>query len=352
MSVQTPLYVAADESYIFVSLGTPPQEVMVLMDSGSSTLAVPVPWGSCSCIAAPACVPMCLDNSSSSPPANCSPPVGSGGRSACSCSSQPCFGQLGNKCFPECAFPLNSSNITGSPCIYGSYSPTNPYSRTASNFSLGGTCCPTPPCGDEVTYGDNSGFEGLWVKDVWTIGSLGGYVPFVSITTVQNGLAYFQEAPAGGILGLAYDSINSEQYATLDSYYSCSTTPCSSAVPSAVTSWFQNVSLPNIVTLCFNTANTSGMNATTITSSGIGTATFGEVPTGIPFQYAAIVDQSYYVVNVTHLTLGAAVYRDAAALNTGQAIVDTGNGGLLTLPTGAASAVCINMNSSPCTSNR
>lgn len=321
--IHMPLFVGSDESYVFVYLGSPPQEVLVLVDSGSATLAVPVPDTSCSCVKAPECVVPCATPTSASPASNCSPAVGKFNQNQCSCSALPCSGPSQNLCFPTCTAPLNSNNLADNSCVYGSYNKVR--SSTSSLYIVtNGTCCTgLTSCGGEVTYGDNSGFQGTWVRDKLTFGSSSVSVPFVEITTVQTGLAYFQEAPAAGILGIGYDVLNSFIAPTLSAMYSCITPSCASYVPAAPSTFLAGAGLPNIISLCFNQLQSG---------SGVGVAVFGGEYPGVQYQYFAIISDSYYVIDVTALRIGTSTYTAAAQLNAGQAIVDTGNGGFLSLP--------------------
>ena len=193
-----------------------------------------------------------------------------------------------------------------------------------------GNCCSQVPCTMPVTYGDNSGFQGNWVEDYWFIGSKhNASVPFVSINITQTGSSsYFEEPPAAGIVGLAYDVLNSVQDPTLADLYSCADLSCNATVPSAVTKWLELNKLPNIITLCYNSPN------------DLGTATFGGVPSGVVVSYAAIIETSYYVVNVTELKFGSFAYHDNSNLNANSAILDTGTSASLNLPQNVYNSVC------------
>jgi hypothetical protein len=162
-----------DGIWINVGVGSPPQAVAVLFDTGSSTLAVP-----------PTTVSKC----------------------------QTCAALGGNCQFPACGA---SASYSDSSCVFGAY---NPAKSTTSNFLSssaascgsgdGGEYCPVA-----VAYGSgdggsncNQGYVGNVVNDKLQIGLLSATVSLVSITTIQSG---FQEAPAAGIMGVAFSSLNS-----------------------------------------------------------------------------------------------------------------------------------------------
>lgn len=144
-----------------VQIGTPPQAVRVLLDTGSSTLGVP--------------------------------------------------GAQTSGSMPECQSTGDwEASYRGGSCAVGGYTPAN--SSTVVFWTPDTPGCnsstmipgmDTEACGFLVAYADGSGMQGPIVNDTVKLGSMSADVSFGSVYVIKNGQAPFQEAPAAGIMGLA-----------------------------------------------------------------------------------------------------------------------------------------------------
>jgi hypothetical protein len=122
---------------------------------------------------------------------------------------------------------LSSSSLATDRCVFVSYSPNK--SSTVSFLPSSHPICGTRSsstnsrCPIAIAYGTvggpnangseikcNHGFEGDIAYDKLSFGGselLSTTVPFVSITTIQDGS---QKAPAAGIMGVAFKSLNAK----------------------------------------------------------------------------------------------------------------------------------------------
>lgn len=140
-----------------VAIGTPPQVVLVLVDTGSSTLGVPGQQ--------------------------------SGGLPECDGDME---AYATGKCVVGGYTPNKSSTVVF-------WSPSTPGCNTPANFSG----MDSEACGFDVHYGDKSGMSGPIVNDTVSLGNLSATVSFGSIYVLDYGDAGFQEPPAAGIMGLS-----------------------------------------------------------------------------------------------------------------------------------------------------
>jgi hypothetical protein len=347
-----PLYMTTlSTSYIFASLGTPPQDVFVQMDSGSSFFAVARgPTASCTCMVNPQCVSSATCSASNVRQTGCAVGVGDTSQCICAGSQLACPQTTPNACGAPCPaslFNVNSlSNINN--CFFGSYSPAQSSTQALYNL-VNGTCCASgPPCSSVETYGDNSGWQGTLYTDKWTLGTSGqsAAVQFASINAMLNSDVGFLHGVRAGIVGLAYPAMAQIVASTLAQDLNCSylqSSTCSSFVPTPLTTLTASLGLPPMVSMCFNNA----ILASGVSQSYPGIATFGGLPQGMndaQFQWATVISRSYYVVNVVAVEFGSAQggttqYTNTAVLNSNQAIIDTGTE-FFEIPAALHQAVC------------
>eukprot|EP00041_Stephanoeca_diplocostata_P017271 m.344616 g.344616 ORF g.344616 m.344616 type:complete len:475 (+) comp20645_c0_seq22:3514-4938(+) len=191
--------------YVNIGVGTPPQTVSVLLDSGSSTLGVAGP-------------------------------------------------STGGGAYPLCT---STGGYDDGTCVVGQYDPTSSSSAQALKGST--SPCKTPVDGDDfcgfaVEYGSGCcGMEGHLYNEVLTIGSLKATVSVGSITEVQEG---FQEPPANGIMGVSANAgnCNTADFAAWESGSNERT-----CVPDAMATLLLNNGLDDFFGMCLGNPNVPGV---------------------------------------------------------------------------------------------
>mmetsp|Transcript_5057 Transcript_5057/g.15395 ORF Transcript_5057/g.15395 Transcript_5057/m.15395 type:complete len:506 (+) Transcript_5057:21-1538(+) len=255
---------AGEGVYVDVQIGTPPQAVTVLFDSGSSTLGV------------------ASDSTSGA--------------------------------FAECTSATYPNN-----CGVGSYNPSE--SSTANYVSPTSSTCNTPTdvdgtrrCGFAVEYGSGCcGMEGALLRDTLRIGSLSTTVTVGAISQVQDG---FQEPPANGIMGVSSSKANCNKasFSAWQQYSSPST-----CAEDAMQELLESNGFTDRFGVC------PGVGAPGVLSLGGANSDFY---TGAIHKTAVLPDVSggmYYSVDLTGFGVGGStVCTGSACVGATAAIVDTG----------------------------
>ena len=155
-------------TYLDVQIGTPPQTVSVILDTGSSTLAV----GSATT---------------------------QGSHQICP-ADRPLPGNMDH-------WSTENLNDENDVCVVGAYTPTASITMVSG---AGSATCNTPigrgRCGFAVAYGTGAyGIQGYLVNDEL---AMGGLNTTVSIGAITEMVGSWQQAPTNGIFGVAMSSLN------------------------------------------------------------------------------------------------------------------------------------------------
>ena len=331
--VQVPLFMyqtqsGVYESFVFMGLGTPPQHTLMILDSGSQNIAVPMPGNNCECVDCvvenvtyPSCLRQCgvipttplpIDASQSFPPLLSSNPCvyGEYNMSLSSTSSALSEAQSSPEC-PLVSFPgpgpASGEGATGAGATTGG---AGAGGGSGGNFSY---------CGFSSCYGVGNavpvdGVEGLAMTDVATLGTTAvANVSFLLFTKAEQ---QFQEPPAAGIVGTWLQGGASVSSATC--IFNNNTNNATTSLPYGFASWL-NSSFPanmQVFSLCYNQIANPGL------------AMFGGVNTSLltnPVHYASVVDYAVTGadnnINVSSLMVGN---NFTLSLSTNQFLIDTG----------------------------
>eukprot|EP00045_Choanoeca_perplexa_P017818 m.267771 g.267771 ORF g.267771 m.267771 type:complete len:609 (+) comp17643_c0_seq1:3200-5026(+) len=137
-------------------------------------------------------------------------------------------------------------------CVYGSYTPSGVDSTMVENCNttvpLSYTSLPfinSSACGFAIEYGDDSGIAGAWFQDTLTLADKDGRVHLGAGVEIRK---EFQRAPVAGILGIGPPEGNClvgsfTDYQTHNDVEQC--------FPTAISEWLAANNLPDIVSLCF-----------------------------------------------------------------------------------------------------
>eukprot|EP00038_Savillea_parva_P002046 m.110137 g.110137 ORF g.110137 m.110137 type:complete len:508 (+) comp10707_c2_seq1:251-1774(+) len=163
-------------AYAMMQVGTPPQTIAVLMDTGSATLAM-----SGSLSTGPGKLPACTSDADYK-------------KGGCSIGSYTESSSQSSAIVPASG-PIN---VDGLPS--GTFTSVRGKPSTVTNNTCGTPTGAT--CGGAEAYGsatDNTGYQGDWIVDTITFANLSAPVPFVSM---QEVLYEMEEAPVAGIFGV------------------------------------------------------------------------------------------------------------------------------------------------------
>jgi hypothetical protein len=145
----------------------------------------------------------------------------------------------------------------GGSCVLGAYD----FNQSATSVVVlsSDPQCNTPDpfntslCGFSVQYGSGSAIQGAWVQDLLSFNHMSSPVMFGQILETQFG---FQEPPAAGIFGLAYDILNQ-----LSANIGCgnSTGLGTTQFPTALTAFLQGQNMTNELSMCVGSPNHPGV---------------------------------------------------------------------------------------------